>query len=305
VSRTRRSWSHGVLATEAGARPARRWDGGAGEGEDTGAAALEERQAAAAAAGSARLSAAEAGAAAEALLGAAARRGSGPELAHVAALALRCAEQGAPPAPALPGNGALVAGEVGSSRLVRAIVLTVLLGSCLEPCGTRLPSTVRLPLAEEAAVGGSGGLRAQGVLAPSPVPDGSADPEATLTLGLAAPGYWAALDALLAGAPLRSLAGAPGLAPLMAAGGRLAPLVRLLAVAADVPPADACALVRALLAGDSRASAAARKVRSCLVAACVTSARIDFAHSRQHRCTSQAGFGEGVCAASASSLHSL
>jgi hypothetical protein len=54
----------------------------------------------------------------------------------------------------------------------------------------------------------------------------------------------------------------------MAAGGRLAPLVRLLAAAADLPPADACALVRALLAGDSRASAAAREVRSSLVAAC-------------------------------------
>lgn len=77
-------------------------------------------------------------------------------------------------------------------------------------------------------------------------------------------GHWAALEALLEGAPLRSLAGAPGLAPLLAAGGRLAALVRLLERAADVPPADTRALLRLLLAGGSADSRDAHEVRGRL-----------------------------------------
>ena len=76
-------------------------------------------------------------------------------------------------------------------------------------------------------------------------------------------GHWAALDALLEGTPLRSLAGAPGLAPLLAAGGRLAALVRLLERAADVPPADTRALLRLLLAGGGADSRDAHEVRGC------------------------------------------
>lgn len=69
-----------------------------------------------------------------------------------------------------------------------------------------------------------------------------------------------ALEALLAGAPLRSLAGAPNLAPLLAAGGRLVALVRLLASASDLPPADTRALVRMFLAHGGASAVTPREV---------------------------------------------
>ena len=77
-------------------------------------------------------------------------------------------------------------------------------------------------------------------------------------------GHWAALDALLEGAPLRSLAGAPGLAPLLAGGGRLAALVRLLERAADVSPADTRLLLRMLLARSGAGSKDAHEVQGLL-----------------------------------------
>lgn len=75
-------------------------------------------------------------------------------------------------------------------------------------------------------------------------------------------GHWAALEALLAGAPLRSLAGAPNLAPLMAAGGRMRALVRLLSLATDLPPADVRALVRLFLSRNGAHGSEAREVRT-------------------------------------------
>lgn len=109
------------------------------------------------------------------------------------------------------------------------------------------------------------------------------------TFKLAWAGHWAALDALLEGTPLRSLAGAPGLAPLLAAGGRLAALVRLLERGADVPPADTRALLRLLLAGSCADSRGAHEVLSLAavvdehVEGCIyTCGKVGLLKARQH-----------------------